>query len=83
MNVLQKIVFNQTNFVSGYIFFTVGTFAGSMALLIPPSWRREIFQISGQAQTKSKFWYMFNRLVAGVGSFLIVLAISRTTPSLV
>jgi hypothetical protein len=25
MNVLQKIVFNQTNFVSGYIFFTVGT----------------------------------------------------------
>ena len=26
---------------------------------------------------------MFNRLVAGVGSFLIVLAISRTTPSLV
>jgi uncharacterized membrane protein len=83
MNVLQKIVFNQTNFVSGYIFFTVGTFAGSMALLIPPSWRREIFQVSGQAQTKSKFWYMFNRLVAGVGSFLIVLAISRTTPSLV
>jgi hypothetical protein len=57
--------------------------SGSMALLIPPSWRRETFQVSGQAQTKNKFWYMFNRLVAGVGSFLIVLAISRTTPSLV
>ncbi len=26
--VLQKIVFNQTNFVTGYVFFTLGTFVG-------------------------------------------------------
>jgi drug/metabolite transporter (DMT)-like permease len=44
MNVLQKIVFNHTNFVSGYVFFTVGTTAGARALLIPPSWRRQIFE---------------------------------------
>ena len=83
MNVLQKIVFNQINFVSGYVWFTVGTFIGSMALLVPPSWRNEIFQASDKAQAKSKFWYMFNRLVAGVGSFLVILAISRATPSIV
>jgi uncharacterized membrane protein len=83
MNVLEKIVFNQTNFVSGYVLFTFGTFIGSMALLIPPSWRGQILQVSGKVHKKSKFWYMFNRLVAGVGSFLVVLAVSRASPSIV
>lgn len=83
MNVLQKIVFDKTNFVSGYVFFTFGTFSGSVALLIPPSWRHQIFEHSEQAPPKSKFWYMFNRFLAGVGSFLIVYAVSRANPSLV
>ena len=83
MNVLQKIVFNHTNFVSGYVFFTLGTFAGSMAMLIPPSWRRQITQHSESAQPRSKFWYMVNRFLAGVGSFLIVFAVSRANPSVV
>jgi hypothetical protein len=83
MNVLQKIVFNHTNFVSGYVFFTLGTFAGSVALLIPPSWRRQIFEHSEQATPASKLWYMVNRLMAGVGSFLVVFALSRANPALV
>jgi uncharacterized membrane protein len=83
MNVLQKIVFNQTNFVSGYVFFTLGTFVGSIAMLIPPSWRCQIFQSSGQAPPKRKFWYMLNRFLAGVGSFLAVYALSLAVPSLV
>jgi drug/metabolite transporter (DMT)-like permease len=83
MNVLQKIAFNHTNFVSGYVFFTLGTFFGSMALLAPPSWRRQVFEHSEEASPKSKFWYMVNRFVAGVGSFLIVFAVSRAHPSLV
>ncbi len=37
---LQKIVFNNTNFVSGYVFFTLGTAAGALLMLAPPSWRR-------------------------------------------
>ncbi len=81
--VLQKMVFNNTNFVSGYVFFTLGTTAGAFAMLIPPSWRRQIFEHSEDAPPKSKFWYMFNRFVAGVGSFLVVLAVSRTHPALV
>ncbi|MGC1783041.1 MAG: hypothetical protein WA708_11020 [Acidobacteriaceae bacterium] len=81
--VLQKIVFNGTNFVSGYVFFTVGTAAGAFAMLIPPSWRRQIFESSEEAPPRSKFWYMFNRFVAGVGSFGVVYAVSRTSPALV
>lgn len=83
MNVLQKIVFNQTNFVSGYVFVTLGTFVSSLALLIPPSWRRQIMEDSEKAEPRSKFWYMFNRFLAGVGSFLVVFAVSRANPSLV
>ncbi len=83
MNVLQKIVFDQTNFVSGYVFFTLGTFVGSVALLIPPPWRRQIFESSEKAPPSSKFWYMVNRFLAGVGSFLVVYALSRANPSLV
>lgn len=83
MNVIQKIVFNNTNFVSGYVFFTLGTTAGAFALLIPPSWRRQIFQYSEEAPPKSKFWYIVNRFTAGVGSFLIVYSVSRANPALV
>lgn len=83
LNVLQKIVFNNTNFVSGYVFFTLGTTAGAFAMLIPPSWRRQIFEHSEEAPPKSKFWYMVNRFIAGVGSFLVIFAVSRTNPALV
>ncbi len=83
MNVLQKVAFNHVNFVSAYVFFTLGTFAGSLALLVPPSWRKQIFQSSKGAEPSSKFWYMFNRFLAGVGSFLVVFAVSRANPSLV
>ena len=42
------------------------------------------FAINSQAAPpRSKFWYMFNRFLAGLGSFLVVFAVSRTTPALV
>jgi drug/metabolite transporter (DMT)-like permease len=83
-NVLQKVAYNQTNFVSGYVWFTIGTFVGSVSLLIPPSWRQQIFSNSGRSdQPRSKFWYFVNRFVAGVGSFLVVYAISLTHPAMV
>lgn len=83
LNVLQKIVFNNTNFVTGYVFFTLGTTVGAALMLAPPSWRRQIFEHSEEASPKSKFWYMVNRFLAGVGSFLVVFAVSRANPALV
>lgn len=82
-NVLQKIVFDETGFVTGYVFFTLGTFAGAMALLIRPCWRAEILQQSEEAPPRSRFWYFVNRFLSGVGSFLIFLAISRGSPAVV
>jgi drug/metabolite transporter (DMT)-like permease len=82
-NVLQKIVFDHTNFVTGFVFYTFGTFSGAMALLVPPSWRRQIFEHSEEAPPRSKVGYMVNRFLAGVGSFLVIFAISRTSPAMV
>jgi drug/metabolite transporter (DMT)-like permease len=82
-NVLEKMAYNKTNFVSAYVWFTIGTFLGSVSLLIPPSWRKQIFTSSGGAEPRSRFGYFINRFVGGVGSFLVVYAISRTYPDLV
>lgn len=83
MNVLQKIVFNHVNFVTGFVFYTVGTTVGALSMLILPNWREQIFENSAQAPPKSKLWYMGNRFTAGVGSFLGVYAVSLTNPALV
>jgi drug/metabolite transporter (DMT)-like permease len=82
-NVMQKLVFNQTGFVTGYVFFTLGTFAGAMLLLVRRPWRERIFKQSKEAPPRSKFWYFVNRFVSGVGSFLIFAAISRASPAVV
>jgi drug/metabolite transporter (DMT)-like permease len=82
-NVLQKLVFDQTGFVTGYVFFTLGTFAGALLLLLRPSWRRQIFRKSKEAPPRSRFWYFVNRFLSGVGSFLIFVAISRASPAVV
>jgi drug/metabolite transporter (DMT)-like permease len=82
-DVLQKLAFNQVKFVSGYVFFTIGTFLGAVSLLLRPSWRRQIFKNSEEAPPRSKVGYMLNRFTAGVGSFLVVYAVSRTAPSMV
>src|SRR5437588_5922174 len=80
VNVLQKLAFDQTNFVSGYVFFTLGTFSGAMMLVIPRSWRRQIFQKNERRQPRNWFWYFVNRFLNGLGSFLVFYAISLTRP---
>jgi len=82
-NVLEKMVFERTNFVTGFVFLTLGTFLGSMGLLVRRSWREQIAQSSGGASPRSKVGYMINRVAAGFGSFLVFYAISRTSPAIV
>src|SRR5579884_4212290 len=83
VNVLEKVVYDRTNFVSGYVWFTIGTFVGAVCLLIRPSWRKQIFAESGQDNPRNRFWYFVNRFVSGVGSFLVFYAISLAHPALV
>ncbi len=83
VNVLQKMVFNQTNFVTGYVIFTLGTFAGALLLLVRSSWRGQIFRSSEEAEPRNRFWYFVNRFVSGVGSFLVFYAVSLANPAIV
>jgi drug/metabolite transporter (DMT)-like permease len=83
VNVMEKVVYDQTNFVTGYVWFTIGTFVGALLLLVRPSWRKQIFAESGQDDPRNRFWYFVNRFVSGVGSFLIFYAISLTHPAIV
>jgi drug/metabolite transporter (DMT)-like permease len=83
VNVVQKIAFNHANFATVYVFFTAGTFVGSMLLLIPPSWRRQIFKSTGEAKPSSRAGYFLNRFFNGLGSFLVVYAISLANPAMV
>jgi drug/metabolite transporter (DMT)-like permease len=83
LNVMQKLAFDRTNFVSGYVFFTFGTFIGSVLMLVPASWRKQILESSEKAEPKSRFWYFVNRFISGVGSFLTFYAISLTAPAIV
>lgn len=83
VNVMEKAVFDRVNFVSGYVLFTIGTFAAALALLARGSWRKQIFLYSGKAEPRRKVWYMVNRVMAGVGSFLVYYAISRENPAVV
>jgi len=82
-NVLQKIVFNGAGFISGFVFFTMGTFMGSLAMLLYPPWRRQIFTRSEEAPPRSRLWYFVNRFISGVASFLIFYAIAHASPAVV
>jgi uncharacterized membrane protein len=83
VNVLEKLAFDYTNFVSGYVFFTIGTTVAALAMLLWPQWRREIFQTSEEVSRGNTFWYFINRFIDGLGSFLTFYAISLTNPALV
>lgn len=83
VNVLEKLVYDRVNFVSGYVIFTIGTFVGALLMLVRPSWRRQIRDTSEHAEPRSRFWYFVNRFVNGLGSFLVYYAISLTAPALV
>lgn len=82
-NVMQKMAFDEANFVTAYVFFTFGTFAGAMLFLVRRSWRERIFRDTEETSPRSKFWYFVNRFVNGVGSFLIFFAISLAHPAIV
>lgn len=81
--VMQKMAFDESNFVTAYVFFTVGTFVGALLFLLRRSWRQRIFRHSEETPPRSRFWYFVNRFVNGVGSFLIFFAVSRAHPAIV
>lgn len=81
-NVLTKLVFTETNFVSGFVIVKIGSAVGALLLLLHRRGREKI-AAHGAEHFGNKTGYFVNRAYAGVGSFLIYYAISLGAPALV
>jgi len=81
--VLLKLSFNQTGFING-LFWTRMGFVGSAFLSLVFSHVREEVKFSfHHAPGKSKFLFVFNKVLAGVGFIILYFAINLGSVSLV
>lgn len=86
---LLKNVFNEVGFINGFVWNRMGFFLAGMSLLLFPVFRRQIRKSFNQKNSSpgrvvsTGIFFTMNKIMAGVGSFLIVLAISKGSVSAV
>jgi len=86
---LFKTLFEHDNFINVYIWTRFGLLAGSVFLLIHPSWRKAIlnslknFKNPQEANKRSGLLFVFNKILGGSGSILLNFAISIGSVTLV
>ncbi|HBP00755.1 MAG: hypothetical protein UY41_C0017G0017 [Candidatus Moranbacteria bacterium GW2011_GWE1_49_15] len=86
---LLKEVFNNTDFINGFVWNRLGFFLAGLSLLLFPVFRKQIKKsfnqkgTSGSRVASTGALFTLNKVLAGVGSFLIVMAISRGSVSAV
>ncbi len=82
-NVLSKIVFNSSNFISGFFWIKIGGVLSVLIFLFLKKYRQEILN-SARNPVRNYFLYISNRAYAGIGSLFVNLAISLSyNPALV
>jgi uncharacterized membrane protein len=72
---LQKLVFLETNFATGFVLMKLGTFLAAVSILIFPKIKLAIKENFHATTRPRRFVYFLNRLAAGIGSVLVFLAI--------
>lgn len=82
-SVLQKIVFEHTNFITGFFWAKMGEVLGALFLLVLPSVRKRILRASITITGANRAWYAANRMWASSGSLLLNIAIFLSHPALV
>lgn len=82
-SVVSKIVFNQTDFISGFITIRFGNFLAALALLVPTGLRKAIFSAPSKTGFKISTVFVFNKVLAGFAFILLNFAILLSTPTLV
>ena len=81
--VLLKLSFNEGGFINGLFWTRVG-FVGSAALSLTSSHvRSEVAFVYRNAPSRSKFLFVFNKFLAGVGFIILYLSINLGNVSLV
>lgn len=82
-NVLTKIVFENTNFITGFFLIKVGAALMAFTFLLYPRIRASIIASREEFVHKNQFFYVTNRAYAGLGSILLYVAILLAHPALV
>jgi drug/metabolite transporter (DMT)-like permease len=81
--VLTKYIFDHYNFVSGLIWTRLGFLGVSLALLVPASLRKAIFQAPKKTTAGNKYLYYGARVTGSLGGFLQNYAISLGSVTIV
>jgi len=80
---LTKYIYDQSNFVSGLIWTRLGFFVASLCFLIPPLWRKYIFDTPKKVSQTNKLLYYGTRLTGMVAGFMQNYAIAIGSVTLV
>lgn len=81
--VLIKYVFGQEGFLNGFVWSRLGLVLSAVFVLFFPKWRRLIMSSGRQASAGLGAILVSNKILAGVGSLLVHLAVSRGSVSMV
>ncbi len=73
--VTLKYFFTTTDFINGFFWTRFGMIGGALSLLIYPGTRRQITGSFGVASPRSKFIFVFNKVLAGAGFITLYYAI--------
>ena len=82
-NVLKKLVFEQSDFLSGFVWISVGGALLAVASLAIPHIRKKILLSEHASGVSSKELYLANRVWAALGTILLGVALSIGHPALV
>lgn len=82
-NVLAKLVFEASPFVTGMVWQRVGGALLALSLLLSPRLRERIVQSLRETKTSGRVLYLANRVYAAIGTVLVSGAIFLAHPALV
>lgn len=83
LNVCQKLAYDHSNFVTGFIIMKLMVGISASWLLVLPKWRAQIIDKTAKTERKHKYLYIGNRFMAGIASVMLSYAIRLTHPALV
>jgi len=81
--VLLKLSFNEAGFVNGLFWTRIGFVGSAFCSLISSHVRNEVKTVYQHAPNKSKFLFVFNKFLAGIGFIILYFAINLGNVSLV
>ncbi|MBI3442172.1 MAG: beta-galactosidase [Candidatus Sungbacteria bacterium] len=82
-NILKKMTFTRGDFLSAFVWISVGGALLALASLALPHVRKKIHSTISTSKASNKEWYLANRAWAAIGTILVSFAIAIGHPALV